>query len=121
MLLRHVYDDELGLTKKMQSLGPKIVAVTDGKRGASVVSESGWIKMEAYKVHSVDDTGAGDAFCAGFITGIIENKELETALKMGLANGASEVTKIGAKNGLLYKKEMEKWLRKRLKTVEEQI
>ena len=40
---------------------------------------------------------------------------------MGLANGASEVGEIGAKSGLLRRSEMAKWLRRRVKMVEEKL
>lgn len=121
MMVRHNYDDEEGMMRKMGVLGPRFVVVTDGRRGASSVSEGVWIKMKAFKVRSVDDTGAGDAFVSGFVTGLLGEKELEVCLKMGLANGASEVMNVGVKTGLLHKKEMGKWMRRRLKSVEGEI
>ncbi|MFZ2202076.1 MAG: PfkB family carbohydrate kinase, partial [Microgenomates group bacterium] len=69
----------------------------------------------------VDDTGAGDAFVGGMVAGLVFGKEIEEALKMGLANGASEVGEIGAKSGLLRRSEMAKWLRRRVKMVEEKL
>jgi len=70
---------------------------------------------------SVDDTGAGDAFVAGMVAGLVSGKDVEVALRMGLANGASEVALLGAKSGLLRRREMTKWLRRRVKMVEEKL
>lgn len=121
MLMRHNYEDEMGICRKLASLGNRYVCVTDGKEGASLISGGRLIKMKAFRVKSVDDTGAGDAFCAGLVAGLLEERGVEVALKMGLSNGAGEVTKLGAKEGLLTKREMDRWLKKQLLTVEERI
>lgn len=115
------FENELEIMKKIADLGVRVVAVTDGKRGASVVVNRAWLKMDAFPVSSVDDTGAGDAFVCGIVAGILQNKKPEDYLKMGLASGGSQVMKLGAKDGLLYKDEMDKWMKKKLKMVEEMI
>jgi sugar/nucleoside kinase (ribokinase family) len=71
--------------------------------------------MEAFKVKMVDQTGAGDGFGCGFISGLIKGFDLEKALHLGVANGASVVGKIGAKEGLLKETEVNFWLEKPLK------
>ncbi|MGE2729754.1 carbohydrate kinase family protein [Mycolicibacterium vaccae] len=48
-------------------LGPSIVAVTMGGRGAFAMSEAGTAKVAAVPVPVVDTVGAGDAFMAGMI------------------------------------------------------
>jgi|WetSurMetagenome_2_1015567.scaffolds.fasta_scaffold76706_2 ribokinase len=115
------FDNEKELIKKFAETGCRQVAVTDGKRGASICEKGRWIKMEAFPNKSIDDTGAGDAFVSGAVAGLLQNRSIEEVLKMGLANGGSVVTELGAKTGLLYKNEMEKWLKKKLKVVEENI
>jgi ribokinase len=118
-LVRHSYEEMKEMALKISSFGVKKVVITDGKRGAGVMTEGVWISAPAFKTKSVDDTGAGDAFTAGMVAGILAEKEISVCLKMGLANGASEVTDLGAKTGLLRKNEMTKWLRRRLKIAEE--
>lgn len=118
-LVRHPYEEMKEMAVKISSFGVKKVVITDGKRGAGVMAEGIWTSAPAFKTKSVDDTGAGDAFTAGMVAGILGDKDLSSSLKMGLANGASEVTSLGAKTGLLRKNEMTKWLRKRLKIIEE--
>lgn len=115
------YEDEEGMVNKFVKAGVKLLLITDGKRGAGLYEKGRWIKMSAYPNKSVDDTGAGDAFVSGVVAGLLSGKKTEEALKMGLANGGSVVSKLGAKEGLLYKNEMEKWLRKSLKMVEENV
>ncbi|KKT43329.1 MAG: PfkB family kinase, nonfunctional, partial [Candidatus Collierbacteria bacterium GW2011_GWA2_44_13] len=115
------YDNEKGIMRKMADLGCRVIAITDGKWGASVITNRTWVKMDAFAVDSVDDTGAGDAFVCGMVAGILQNKNPEEVLKMGLASGGSQVMKLGAKDGLLYKNEMERWMSKKIKMVEEAI
>lgn len=120
-LLRHDCEDDGELVSKLMKIGPRICVVTNGKEGAILGTEGKLIKMKAFKVKSVDDTGAGDAFCSGLVAGILDNLDWEAALKLGLANGASEVTEMGVKNGLLRRREAKKWLSRRLLTVEEEV
>jgi fructokinase len=48
-------------------LGPSIIAVTMGDRGAFALCAAGTVKVPAYDVKVVDTVGAGDAFMAGLI------------------------------------------------------
>lgn len=115
------YEHEEILIKKFIENGSNLVAITDGKRGASIANREKWIKMDSFPNKSVDDTGAGDAFVSGSVAGILRRESLENILKMGLANGGSVVTYLGAKGGLLYDKDMDVWISKQLRSVEEKI
>ena len=56
-------------------------------------------------VKIIDATGAGDAFAASFLSGIIRKKDIEFAIRLGIINAQSVVSNYGAKNVLLdYKK-----------------
>lgn len=92
--------------------GPKIVAITEGRNGAELIMGKNRLKRAAIKVKTVEETGAGDAFGSGFMAGIINGLKPETALKMGLANGAAVTTQFGPKAGLLFTPEMNQWLGK---------
>jgi fructokinase len=48
-------------------LGPSIVAVTMGDRGAFALCATGLVRVPAYEVKVVDTVGAGDAFMSGLI------------------------------------------------------
>jgi sugar/nucleoside kinase (ribokinase family) len=115
------FEDEELLASKFLKAGTRLLMITDGDRGAGVAEKGRWVKMEAYPNKSVDDTGAGDAFVSGAVAGILWGKRVEEVLKMGLANGGSVVGRLGAKDGLLYKNDIKKWMKKKLKTVEETL
>ncbi|GAC1635621.1 MAG: carbohydrate kinase [Mycobacterium sp.] len=51
-------------------LGPSIVAVTMGERGAFAMCAGGTVRVPALRVNVVDTVGAGDAFMAGLIDGL---------------------------------------------------
>ena len=109
--------NEKEVFQKLVELLPKtIVVVTRGVDGVAVnIPGKGTLTMDGFKVKMVDQTGAGDGFGAGFIGGLAKGLEVEKALKLGVANGASVVTKIGAKEGLIKQKEVDYWLEKTLK------
>lgn len=115
------FDEEEELVKKFMHAGVRLLMMTDGERGAGMGRNGRWIKMNAFPNKSIDDTGAGDAFVSGVVAGILQERGWEEVLKMGLANGGSVVTKLGAKAGLLYKGEIDKWLNKKLRAVEENL
>lgn len=115
------FEEEEVLVSNFVKAGTRLLMITDGDRGAGMWKGGKWMKMEAYPNKSIDDTGAGDAFVSGVVAGLLQGRVAEEVLKMGLANGGSVVTKLGAKDGLLYKKDMEKWLKRKLKRVEESL
>ncbi len=92
--------------------GPKIICVTEGKKGAELIVARKKFRLPAVKVKTIEETGAGDAFASGFVAGIINGLKPETALKMGLANGAAVTREFGPKAGLLFAPEMNTWLKK---------
>jgi sugar/nucleoside kinase (ribokinase family) len=92
--------------------GPKLVAVTAGKHGASLIAGKKQWNAPALQVDSVEETGAGDAFGSGILAGLIQGLKPEEALRMGIANGAAVTTQFGPKAGLLFTPEMRQWLKK---------
>lgn len=97
------------------AFGAKMVAVTRGAAGVSLYEKSKILEADGFKMDMVDATGAGDAFFCGLVAGLIKNLPIEKALKLGIANGASVVTQVGAKAGLLSGKFIHNWLNKPLK------
>ncbi|MDP3954868.1 MAG: carbohydrate kinase family protein [bacterium] len=93
---------------------PEIVVITSGRQGAKLFSSQKNLFAESFVDLVVDETGAGDAFSSGFVTGLVKGLPLEVSLKMGMANGASVVSKFGAKAGLLHEGELSKWMRRPL-------
>lgn len=113
-LLHWSYDESREkMVAGLRKWGVGMVVVTEGIKGASLGTGERVISMEAIKSRSVDDTGAGDGFISGLLAGYLQGEKEEVMLKMGMANGASVVTKFGAKTALLDSKKMNKWLQKK--------
>ena len=92
-------DYKLG-AKKFLELGAEIVAIKLGKRGCFVTDGKESHMIDAYKVEAVDTTGAGDAFCAGFIYGLAKGKDLFECGRLGNLVASYCVAKVGARTGL---------------------
>ena len=105
------------LVKKLERLGPKQVVVTDGENGAYTCDSKYLLHAIPNKVNGIQTTGAGDAFAATYLAGIILGKSTENSLKMALINAGSVITKIGAKGGLLNYKKIEERLKKNPPTI----
>jgi ribokinase len=80
--------------------GAGIVAVKLGKKGCYVTDGKENHMVEPYKVKVVDTTGAGDAYCAGFLYGLMKNKDLHECGRLGNFVASRCITKAGAREGL---------------------
>lgn len=65
-----------------------VIAIKDGKNGAYAVNAECMVKIPPYSCTCIETIGAGDAFNAGFLSGILEKKELEICGRMGAIAGA---------------------------------
>jgi ribokinase len=92
----------------MLKRGVKVVAVKLGSRGCYVTDGRQSHKVEAFKVNVVDTTGAGDAFCAGFLYGLIKHESLEECGRIGNFVASRCTTKMGARVGLPTLKDLTK-------------
>jgi ribokinase len=91
----------------MVGQGVKIVAVKLGTKGCYVTDGRERHFVEALKVNVIDTTGAGDAFCAGFLYGLIKEKSLEDCSRLGNFVASRCIMQMGARKGLPYAKELE--------------
>ena len=80
--------------------GASIVVVTLGSRGCYVTDGRETRLVEPCEVEVVDTTGAGDAFCAGFLYGLTKNKDLYECGKLGDFVASRCLQKVGAREGL---------------------
>jgi len=108
IIANHPHEDDVShLLKALHSLGPKTVVITDGKNGSWYISQSGAMyHIGIYPCEIVEKTGAGDAFAAGFLSGVLEGKTVQDALVFGTINSASTIGKIGGESGLLTKEHL---------------
>jgi ribokinase len=86
--------------------GVKIVAVKLGAEGCYVTDGQQRHKLEAFKVPVVDTTGAGDAFNAGFLYGLLNGKSLLECGRLGSFVASRCVMQMGARTSLPYAKDL---------------
>lgn len=83
------------------SFKPQVIVAKMGAEGAYVKSEEFTGIIPIFHVDAVDATGAGDAFDAGFLVGLINGWSVEQAAVFGSAVGAKCVTAFGASTGVV--------------------
>ena len=80
----------------------RLLVITDGCDGCRYVTADAQGHVPAYRVQTVDTTGAGDGFVAGLLAGLLHKKtweripDLEQALRFANAAGALTTTRRGA-------------------------
>ena len=98
--------DIILIFRKLHALGPAIVVITDGPRGAYASDGKAHYFMPPYPDPKppFSRTGAGDAFSCGFMAALIYGLPLTEALRWGPVNSMSVVQHVGAQKGLLTKR-----------------
>ena len=84
----------------LMDAGAQWVAVKMGSRGCYVTDGTSTIEIAPRKVNVVDTTGAGDAFNAGFICGMLQGEDIETCGRMGNVTASISIGHRGAREGL---------------------
>jgi sugar/nucleoside kinase (ribokinase family) len=77
-----------------------------GAAGAMMRSNNGALLVRSPGVAAVDTTGAGDAFNAGFIDGLLDNAAAEQCLRRGCVCGGLSTRAAGALRGLPTRNEL---------------
>jgi len=122
------YSEERDIFKKFDKLVPGLAVMTEGSKGV-VVSDGRYLyRAGIYKEKKViDRTGAGDAFGSGFLAGLIKRgvtslnvKDIKEgimgeAVRLASANATSVVEHIGAKPGILDKRQLQLFYKQRAK------
>lgn len=82
-----------------------------GERGS--VTFAGHMRFDTpvYRVAALKPTGAGDAFMAGFVTGLAGGLELEGAVRRGAAAAALVVTRVGCAPASPTRDELDAFMR----------
>jgi len=92
--------DYEGGSKALIKEGVSLVAVKLGERGCYVTDGKERHLVEPFEKELVDTTGAGDAFCAGFLYGLIKGRDLYACGRLGNFVAARCISKMGARTGL---------------------
>ncbi|MBW2466607.1 MAG: carbohydrate kinase [Deltaproteobacteria bacterium] len=101
--------DEEQALEKLSSYAPNVV-ITLGVRGLVWKNQQGIGSMEAFPIKAIDTTGAGDVFHGALAAGLAQNKEWRAILEYASAAGALCCTKMGARLGIPFKEEVDKFL-----------
>jgi sugar/nucleoside kinase (ribokinase family) len=91
-------------------MGCPTVVITCGADGALLMTDSDTITGPAARMTVVDGSGAGDAFAAGFIVGLIEGWDLADALSFASVVGASACTQLGCTAGVFTRRQATTYL-----------
>lgn len=93
-------DDSSDAAKALVCSGVREVVVKLGADGARLYDESGTVYCPAREVDAVDSVGAGDAFTAGYISGMLTSRTAEERLFLANTLGAFAVASNGDWEGL---------------------
>jgi sugar/nucleoside kinase (ribokinase family) len=95
-------DDPEAMADLFLSKGVKLVVIKLGKPGCLIKNNHGeTVKVPTYAdIKPIDTNGAGDAFVAGFLTGIIQGWNLYQCGKFANAVGTHCVMELGASKGI---------------------
>ncbi len=109
--------DVHNVLSKLHLLGPKMILITDGEEGSYVSDGTKVFKAGVFPAQIVEKTGAGDSYCAAFISALVAGEPVEEAMIWGTINAANTIRHIGPQNGLMTRDEMIKYR----KTVPEMV
>ena len=98
------------------ALGIKVIVITLGEKGAFLLTTTHDELIHPLKLENIiDTTGAGDAFSAGFIYGLVKNlnlkfEHLSNNVKIGNFVAGNCIQKLGARNGIPRRNELKTFL-----------
>ena len=96
---------EIG-AKELIKLGISIIAVKLGHKGCYVTNGKEDYLIPPLKKKAKDSTGTGDAFCSGFIYGLLHGRDIYECGRLGNFIASCCIEKYGARTGLPTKREL---------------
>ncbi len=110
--LTGIADERTALLELKARYGCGVVGMTLGSQGALIYCGEQFFAAPAFEVPGGcrDTTGAGDAFHAGFIYGLLRGEDIEATLRFANATAALKCRSLGARNSLPTATELEEFL-----------
>ena len=116
------YDEACEMSRKTKpeeiaqffcSKGVKNVIVKMNNKGCFVkpCNEKGYLVPAFNKINVIDTSGAGDSFCAGFITGLYKGWNIQNCARFANAVGAHCIMQIGTTTGIKSTEETLEFIR----------
>lgn len=96
--------------QRFLAAGAGATVITCGERGTVFVSHRERLHAGVYPTNYVGGTGAGDAFDAGVIMGLLRKEDARGCLRWGSALGASCVRGVGATETVFTRAEAEEFM-----------
>jgi sugar/nucleoside kinase (ribokinase family) len=96
--------------ERLLEAGARAVVVKRGERGTFVRSREEAFELPAPPVEALEPSGAGDAFAAGLILGMLEGWELERSVRFASVIGGSACTALGCYAGVFSREEADRFI-----------
>jgi sugar/nucleoside kinase (ribokinase family) len=96
--------------ERLRQAGCGTVIVTQGERGVLMMSADQTLAIPAFLFEMVDGSGAGDAFTAGLIAGLLQNRSMDECLRFASVIGGSACTQLGCTTGVFTRREADAYL-----------
>lgn len=93
-------DDPRAACRRIAGLGPDLAGVTLGQAGHVALAGTEWIERPAYSAATVDTTGCGDVFHAGFVHGLLAGWETEQSLDFASWAASRVSLSLGGRAGI---------------------
>jgi sugar/nucleoside kinase (ribokinase family) len=111
--LTGIKDERASLVELKARYGCPLVGMTRGAGGALLYVGDTFLSSPAYEVPGGcrDTTGAGDAFHAGFLYGLLTGAEIEESLRLANATAALKCRALGARTMLPTQAELSAFMK----------
>jgi ribokinase len=86
--------------RRLADLGPRVTGVTVGPRGYVGFADGRVFERDAYRVDSIDATGCGDIFHAGYTYGLLQRWPVEKRFDFGAWSAAQVSCSLGGRFGI---------------------
>ena len=108
-LFTGISDREKALVE-MQRRTPGFLCATLGHEGAIALGDGEILYAKGFEVNTVDTTGAGDVFHAGFVYGLLQNWEVKEILRFASGVAALKCRELGGRKGIPTLEEIQSFL-----------
>jgi len=96
--------------ERLLEAGARTVVIKRGEQGVLVHSGDEAFELPAPPVEVLEPSGAGDAFAAGVILGMLEGWDLERSVRFASVLGASACTALGCWAGVFSREEADQFI-----------
>lgn len=100
----------LDLCRELLGTGVKTIVLTQGEKGALIITADGTHTVPPFVIEAVDTTGAGDAFSGTLAAGLAAGYSLTDSARRAAAAGALACTRLGVIPALATAEQLDRLL-----------